>query len=55
MHKETKNGLPLLRPILSAISTPNNKLARFLLPFATPLTENKYTITDSFHFADENL
>ena len=53
MHKETKNGLPPFRPILSAIGTPTYKLAKCLLPFLTPLTENEYIVTDSFHFAEE--
>ena len=53
MHKETKNGLPPFRPILSAISTPTYKLAKFLLPFLTLLTQNEYTGTDPFHFAEE--
>ena len=33
VHKKTKNGLPPLRPILSAIGMPTNKGAKFLLPF----------------------
>ena len=53
MHKETENGLPPFRPILSAIGTPTDKLAKFLLPFLTPLTENEYNVTDVFHFAEE--
>ena len=53
MHKETNNGLPPSRPILSAIGTPTYKLAKFLLPFLTPLTQNDYTVTDSFHFPEE--
>ena len=53
VHKETKNGLPPFRPIFSAIGTPTYKLAKFLPPFLTPLTQNEHTITDSFHFADE--
>ena len=53
MHKKTKNGLPPFPPILSAIGTPTNKLAKFLLPILTSLTENEYTATDSFHFADK--
>ena len=32
---------------------PTYKLAKYLLPFLTPLTQNEYTVTDSFHFADE--
>ena len=38
VHKEAKNGLPPFRPILSAIGTPTYKLAKYLLPFLTPLT-----------------
>ena len=53
MRKEAKNGLPPFRPILSAIGTPTYKLAKYLLPFLTPLTQNEYTVTDSFHFAEE--
>ena len=55
VHKETNNGLPPFRPILSAIVTPTYKLAKFLLPFLTPLTQNEYTVTDSFHFVEKNL
>ena len=32
---------------------PSYKLAKFLLPFLMPLTQNDYTITDSFHLAEE--
>ena len=32
---------------------PSYKLAKFLLPFLMPLTQNDYTITDSFHLAKE--
>ena len=53
MHKEAKNGLPHFQSILSAIGTPTSKLAKYLLPFLTALTQNEYTITDSFHFAEE--
>ena len=53
MHKEAKNGLPPFRPILLVIGTPTYKLAKYLLPFLTPLTQNEYTVTDSFHFAEE--
>ena len=53
VHKEINNGLPPFRPILSAIGTPTYKLAKLLLPFLTPLTQNEYTVTDSFHFAEE--
>ena len=51
VYKEINNGLPPFRPILSAIGA--YKLAKVLLPFLTPLTQNEYTVTDSFHFAEE--
>ena len=38
---------------MSANSTPTYKLAKFLLPFLTPLNKNEYTAIDSFHFAEE--
>ena len=44
--------MPPFRPVLSATGT--NKLAKLLLLFSTPLTGNQYTITNSFHFAEEN-
>ena len=53
MHKKVKNGLPPFHPILSAIGTPTYKLAKFLLSFVTSLTQNEYTITDTFNFAEE--
>ena len=53
MHKENKKGLPPFCSILSAIGTPTYKLAKFLLPFLTRLTENEYNVTDLFHFAEE--
>ena len=46
--KEIKNGLSPFHPILSAIGTPTDRLAKFLLPFLTPLTQNGCIITDSF-------
>ena len=52
VYKETKNGLPPFHPILSAIGMPTYKLAKFLLPFLMPLTQNEHTVTDSFHFAE---
>ena len=41
------------RPIFSAIGTPTNKVAKFLLKFLTPLTANEFTVIDSFHFAED--
>ena len=33
IHQETCNGMPPFCPILSALGTPTNKLAKFLLKF----------------------
>jgi hypothetical protein len=52
LPKVHKAGNPL-RPILSAIGTSGYKLAKFLIPFLTPLTTNEYTIKDSFSFVEE--
>ena len=39
--------------IFSAIGTPTYKLAKFLLKILTPAAVNEFTVTDSFHFAEE--
>ena len=44
---------PSLRPILSATGTPTYDLAKFLVPILKPLTENEYTVHDSFSFAND--
>ena len=41
--------MPPFCPILSALGTPTNKLAKFL----TPSMANEFTVTDSFHFAEK--
>ena len=41
VHKIITDGLPSFRPILSAISTPTNKLAKFLIAILEPLTTNE--------------
>ena len=48
VHKTCVNGCPLLRPILSALQTPTDKLAKYLVANLEPLTNNKYTVKDSF-------
>ena len=53
IHQETRNGIPPFRPILSTIDTPTYNLAKFFLKFLTPSTANEFTVTDSFHFAEE--
>ena len=52
LSKVHKRGAPL-RPILSATNTATFSLARFIVPMLRSLTENDYTVRDSFHFAKE--
>ena len=42
-----------IRPILSAVNTPNYLLAKYLVPNLTPLTKNEFTVHSSFEFAKE--
>ena len=55
VHKPLKNGLPPCRPILSVIGTPTYKLAKFLVPLLSDITQNEFTVKDSFTFVDEIL
>ena len=48
-NKPVQDNCPSFRPILSAIGTPT--YAKFLVPFLKPLTENEYTVRNSFLFA----
>ena len=53
VHKDIIENWPPLRPTLSAINTPNYKLAKFLVPILKFLTSNEYMVKDSFGFAEE--
>ena len=53
VQKDTIDNCPPFRTILSAINTPTYKLAKFLVPVLKSLTSNKYTVKDSFAFAEE--
>ena len=55
MCKPLINGLPPFRPILSAIGTPTYKLVKFLVPVLSDITQNGFTVKDSFTFVDEIL
>ena len=55
VHKLLVNGLPPFRPIYSAIGTPTYKLAKFLVLVRSDITQNDFTVKDSFTFADEIL
>ena len=45
--------MPKFRPILSAINTRGYNLAKFLIPILEPLTQNEFTVKDSFSFVKE--
>ena len=47
------DGGPPFIPLLSALKTPTYKLAKYLILILEPLTNNKYTVKDSFNFATE--
>ena len=53
VYKDIIDNCPPFPPILSAINTPNYKLAKFLVPISKSLTSNEYTVKDSFAFAEE--
>ena len=54
VHKPEEDNCPSFHPILSAIGTQTYDLAKFLIPVSKPLTENEYTVHDSFLFATED-
>ena len=53
VHRDIIDNCPPFRPTLSAINTPTYRSAKFLVPILESLTSNKYTIKDSFAFAEE--
>ena len=55
IHKALEDGISSFRLILSARRTPTYKLAKFCGQLFKPLTNNEYTVKDSFSFAKEIL
>ena len=55
MHQPLINKLPSFRAILSAIGIPTNKLAKFLVPVLSDITQNECTVKDNLTFVDEIL
>ena len=53
IHEPVINNCPKFRPILSTIGTPTYKLAKFLIPFLSPLISNQFSVHDPFSFAEE--
>ena len=44
---------PPFRPILLDLQSPTYNLTKCLVPILNPLTQNEYTVKDSFQFAEE--
>ena len=55
VHKALVNNCPKFTPILSAIGTCSYKLAKFLVPVLSNITDNEYTIKDYFQFGKDVL
>ena len=55
VHKPLVNGLPKIRPILSAIGTAGYNLAKFLTPILSPVANGPYTVSNNFVFNKEVL
>ena len=55
VHKSLVNGLPKVRPILSAIGTAAYNVAKFMVPILSPIANGPLTITNSFDFNKELL
>ena len=53
VHKLLEHNCPSFCPILLTIGTTTYGLAKFLVPILKPLTENEYTVHDSFSFSSE--
>ncbi|XP_046841047.1 uncharacterized protein LOC124435142 [Xenia sp. Carnegie-2017] len=54
LPKIHKSSIPL-RPILSSIDHYSYKLAKFFIPFLTPISANSHVIKDSFSFVQDLL
>ena len=53
VHKTLVNGLPKMRPILSAIGTAGYNVSKFLLPILDSVANGPYTIINTFSFNKE--
>ena len=54
LPKIHKSSIPL-RPILSSINHYSYKIAKFFIPFLTPISTSSFVIKDSFSFVQELL
>ena len=53
VHKLIVDNCPSFEPILSATGTATYNLARLLAPILSALTDNEFTVQDSFQFVEE--
>ena len=53
VHKQLVDNYPPSRPVMSAIKTLTYNLAKFLVSLLEPITNNMYTVKESFEFAKE--
>ena len=53
IHKTIVDGVVPFHPMSSTIRTSTHKLVKIFVPFLEPLTNNNYTIKDSFLFGEE--
>ena len=54
-HEKCVDGCPPFTPILSGLQTPTYKPAKYSAPILESLTNNKYTVKDSFNFATDTV
>ena len=52
-HKRLINGSPSFRPILSVVGIPTYRLAKSLALVLSDITQNEFTVKDSFNYVDE--
>lgn len=55
VHKALADGFPKFRPILSTIGTCSYNLAKFCVPMLKDITENEFSIKNTFDFGKEVL
>ena len=51
MVKKCVDDCQPFRPVLSALQIPTYRLAKFLVPYLEPLTNNQYLVKDLFNFS----
>ena len=55
IHNALVDGLPNYKPIISQIGSPTCKIAKYFLDFISPITQNEYTLKDSFVFLSNSF